>query len=159
MKITITHDPERYKKIVGMKIIFPVFLFSLISVMAGCQSVYDIRFTTSTRGYSKEIVITPKTITLHEQNFREPSKEKNTSWEIRKEDWKKLLQSFEDVMPSEFPLLKAPSDKRAFDGARTSTLIVTDKKGKTWHHAFDDEDPNQKLQPLMNVINELISGK
>lgn len=142
-----------------MKAVLPIILFSFISVMAGCQSIYDIKFTTVTRGYNKEIVVTPKIISLHEQNFREPDKEKNTTWEIKKEDWKKVTQSLEGVMLREIPLLKSPSDKRTFDGARTSTISITDKKGKIWYHAFDDESPNETLVPLMTVITELTAGK
>ena len=142
-----------------MKVALPLVLFSLISVLAGCQSVYDIKFTTGTRGYNKEIVLSPKSISLHEQNFREPDKEKNTTWAIRKEDWKNVIASLDGVMLREIPLLKAPSDKRTYDGARTSTLAITDKKGKIWYHAFDDESPNEALVPLMKVISELTAGK
>jgi hypothetical protein len=142
-----------------MKAVLPIVLFSLISIMAGCQSVYDIKFTTSTRGYNKEIVVSPKTISLHEQNFREPGKEKNSTWEMRREDWKKITESLDGIMLREIPLLKAPSDKRTYDGARASMLSITDKKGKIWHHSFDDEDPNEALKPLMKLITDLSNGK
>jgi len=142
-----------------MKITFLFLLLSFISLLAGCQSIADIKFTTGTRGYNKEIVVGQKTISVHEQNFREPDKEINTTREIKKGEWKKVIQSLNGVMLREIPLLKAPSDKRTFDGARSSTISITDKKGKIWHHSFDDESPNEALVPLMTVISELTSGK
>src|SRR4051812_12570889 len=64
-------------KMIGhVKVTLAILLFSFISVMAGCQSIHDIKFTTGTRGYNKEVIIAPKKISLHEQNFREPDKEK-----------------------------------------------------------------------------------
>ena len=143
----------------SMKVALPLIAFVIISLAGGCQSVYDIKFSTSTRGYTKEIVITPKIITLHELNAREPDKEKNLTWEIKKEDWKKVLQSLDGVMLRELPLLKAPSNKRNSDAARASTFTITDKKAKIWYHYFDDEEPNEELMPLMKVITELVAGK
>jgi hypothetical protein len=142
-----------------MKIILPGILFSLISVMAGCQSVHLVKFTSGTRGYTKEVEISQKSASLVEQNFTTGGTKKNTTWEIRKDEWKKIVESLNGVMLREIPLLKAPSNKRAYDGARTSTLTITDKKGKLWYHAFDDDMPNDALVPLLKTINELTSNK
>lgn len=142
-----------------MKVVLPFLLFCSMALMASCQSVFDVKFTTSTRGYNKEIVITPKTISLHELNSREPGKEKNATWDLKKDEWKKVLQSLDGVMLREMPLLKAPSDKRTYDGARASMITITDKKAKIWYHSFDDESPNEALVPLMKVITELTAGK
>jgi hypothetical protein len=142
-----------------MKIILPGILFSLVSVVAGCQSVHSVKFTTGTRGYNKEVEISPKTISLMEQNFTAGGKEKNITWEIRKDEWRKIIESLNGVMLREIPLLKAPSNKRAYDGARASTLTITDKKGELWYHAFDDDMPHEALVPLLKTINELTTGK
>lgn len=142
-----------------LKVVLPILLFSLVSIVAGCQSVSDIKFATSTRGYNKEVVITPKTVSLFEQDFREPDKEKNTTWKINKSEWNSVVKSLDGVMLREIPLLKTPSNKRAYDGAKASMLTITDKKGKIWYHSFDDENPNEKLMPLMNVITRLTAGK
>ena len=142
-----------------MKILLSLTLFSLLCITAGCQSVYDVKFTSTTRGYNKEIFITPKKITFHEENAREVGKGEDFTRAIEKQEWKKLLESLDGVLLREIPLLKAPSDKRTYDGARASTIIITDKKGKSWHHAFDDEEPHAQLKPLMNQILELAKSK
>jgi hypothetical protein len=142
-----------------MKAALPVVLFLLISVIAGCQSVSAVKYTSSTRGYNKEIEVSSKKISLTEQNSTDPSQEKNTTREIHKDEWEKIIQSLESVTLREIPLLKAPSNKRAYDGAKSSTLAITDKKGKVWYHAFDDDMPNETLVPLMKIISELTAGK
>jgi hypothetical protein len=52
----------------------------------------------------------------------------------------------------EIPALASPTMQRASDAARTSTLSIIDTMGKRYTHTFDNEDPNEKLKPLMKSI-------
>jgi len=52
----------------------------------------------------------------------------------------------------EIPTLASPTMQRASDAARTSALSIIDMTGKRYTHTFDNEDPNEKLKPLMKSI-------
>ena len=140
-----------------MKIASLIFL-SMNALSAGCQTVSDIKFTTGTRGYTKEIVITPQTVTLHEENLREPAKSKDKTRELQSGEWNQLLKSMDGLALREIPLLKSPTEKHIYDGAMIFSLTITDKSGKVWSHTFDNEDPNQQLKPLLALIFTITEG-
>jgi hypothetical protein len=45
---------------------------------------------------------------------------------------------------------------RASDAAAHGSLIITTSDSKSYTHAFDDENPHQKFQPLMKQIKNLV---
>ncbi|MBT1703350.1 hypothetical protein [Chryseosolibacter indicus] len=121
-----------------------------------CQStdsITRIEYTTLTRGFQKQVRITPDSVV----SITEGRGDVNGRIEHRITDseWKTLRQKLEGVELDEIPALLSPTSKRAYDGARHSTLIITDDKGKTWQHSFDDEVPNDKLKPLLEALLSL----
>jgi hypothetical protein len=59
------------------------------------------------------------------------------------------------VPRAQFEGLPSPTNKRAFDGAKHSSIIITLANRETYQHTFDDENPNEKLVPLMKCISNL----
>lgn len=133
-----------------MKSIFilPFLIFSCITVRP--QTPHDIvrvEFVSLTRGYYEKVVFTKDSVGMTQ------NRDTITSFRIiKEEEWKELIGTLDQVALSEIPRLKSPTMKRAYDGALHSSITITTSDGQTWRHGFDDENPNEKLQPLMGVI-------
>jgi hypothetical protein len=133
------------------KIIY-VFLFSFLFTVVRCQttgSISKIEFSTATRGFQKQIFISPDSITEIVDGRKESNVVKR---KLTADQWNSLLQDLQDITLNEVPSFPSPTSKRNFDGAHHSTLTITAQDGKTWQHSFDDEAPHEKLKPLMGSI-------
>lgn len=125
-------------------------------MMAGrCQEpdVTAIEFTTLTRGFKKQVFISNDSV----KTIVEGREQNNgvMSRAITPSQWEELLRSVKDVDIRKLPELQSPTSRRAFDGARHSSLTVTARDGSTYTHNFDDESPHPDLQPLMDLIVRL----
>lgn len=139
------------------------YIFLPIVIFAGCtgysqkaSEVVRIEFTSLSRGgYMNRIEITKDSLVhaITEGRGADPQTKRKR---INSKDWELLIQSLNHVPLEELPNLPSPTMKRAYDGARHSTLSFTTSKEVVLSHSFDDEEPNEKLQQLMKVINELI---
>jgi hypothetical protein len=139
-------------------------IFSALMVIAfgvGAQTAKDVKqieFSTSTRGSYKQVIFTPKEMITSEENRTSSKGEERQNKKLKSAEWKKLCNALKEVAISGIPELQSPTMKRSFDGARTSTITISTKDGKTWAHSFDNEEPNAQLQKLMNEITSLSSG-
>jgi hypothetical protein len=137
-----------------------VLLFSLILTIGCGQSIRQVRtieFSTSSRGYSKQVAFKKNRLTIFEESHVGSVEPKSISYPLKKLEWNKLIECLNHVSIAGLPDLKSPSMDRAFDGARTSTITIIIHNGKSWSHNFDNENPHEKLQPLMKAILELTS--
>jgi len=110
-----------------------------------------IEFETATRGYHKNITITSRMIMIKQQS-RDDVNEHTMKLKIKQSDWNDLLTLLKNISLDEIATLVSPTMQRASDAARTSTLSVVDVNGTLYSHTFDNEDPNEKLKPLMTRI-------
>ncbi|HEY9008136.1 hypothetical protein [Ohtaekwangia sp.] len=108
-----------------------------------------INYTTLTRGYQKQITLSHDSVVLHVEG-REENKDVKRS--LTPDEWNLLIKSLKNVKLEDIPNLPSPSMKRAYDGARHSTITLTTPDHKTFSHAFDNEDAHAKLLPLMQAI-------
>lgn len=119
------------------------------------MDIVKIEFSTLTRGSYQHIVISKsnieKTIKTHQD-----VDEKKVTLSISNSQWERLTQALSHVTLSEVPELESPTRARAYDGARHSSITITDHYGKTFLHTFDNENPNEKLLPLMKAIDALV---
>ena len=115
------------------------------------QNISRIEFATSTRGYHKNIIITAAAMSITQQS-RNDVNEHTVKLKITKRDWNELRKALKNISMEEIPTLASPTMQRASDAARTSTLSIIDTMGKRYTHTFDNEDPNEKLKPLMKSI-------
>jgi hypothetical protein len=65
-----------------------------------------------------------------------------------------MINALSEINIAEVPNLQSPTSRRAFDGARHSTITIY-TKGSSFTHSFDDEFPNHVLVPLMAAIKNL----
>ncbi|UGU18233.1 hypothetical protein LS482_10185 [Sinomicrobium kalidii] len=142
-----------------MKILFTILLFA---VTAGeCDSSVatkgkdtaqeeDVRFyyNALSRGSFYDVTITREAITV--------KKSRNESDKIvvktGDEDWKALLTELHKTDIARIRELKAPTDKRLYDGAAHAELIVT-KDGEEYRSSgFDHGYPPEAIAPLVKTI-------
>jgi len=115
------------------------------------QNISRIEFATSTRGYHKNIIITTAAMSITQQS-RNDVNEHTVKLKITKRDWSELRKALKNISMEEIPILASPTMQRASDAARMSTLSIVYATGKRYTHTFDNEDPNEKLKPLMKSI-------
>lgn len=134
-----------------------MFLVGLLGCAVYSQKtsqVVRIEFTSLTRGgIIKQIIVTKDSVIKSKSEGR-GTELQTIKRAISKKDWQRLLKSFKDVTLSQVPELESPTMKRAYDGAKHSTISITTNDA-TVTHSFDDEEPHKKLQQLMLQINKL----
>lgn len=143
-----------------MKII--LILLSTILMAFSCENVQlekeitMIEFSSGgMSGYNERIQITPdKVITTIEQK-RSQEDAVIREHAITKDEWSQLVSTLESIDFSEIENFESPTMKRAYDGAMHSEIIVATSTKKYVSPSFDDYNPHEKLQPLMNGIREL----
>lgn len=135
-------------------------LFLTIFLGKGCDSEQKqdietalIEYSANTRGFYQKIVIQKQMIAVsHERNNADnPKAEK-----IADADWKILIAAFQEVTLETLQNLKAPTEKRFYDGAAIGELKVT-YKGKTYQTSgFDHGTPPAEIEQLVNKILSLV---
>jgi len=139
--------------------ILSLILAGMVLCLASrCQPSTDvsrIRFTSVTRGYHKEVNITKDSVHTLIQGR---GGNETFSRHLSAGEWDKLMGALKNITLQEISKLKSPTDKRAFDGARISSLEVQTSEGETLIHSFDDEQPHTTLKPLMDAVLE-VEGK
>jgi len=110
-----------------------------------------IEFNSVTRGFQKNVIITADSV-VESVDGRQQSQNKLVKRKNDPTDWSNLLKTLSDVDIAQLSKLEPPSRRSAFDGARQSTIKITDTNGNNYSHTFDDENPNDRLKPLMDEI-------
>ena len=126
-----------------------IFVLSVTSC-ASAQKVLEINFTTSTRGYQKEITLTDHIMSVSETD-RSGSETTHTT-ELNPEERDQLQQLLQTLNMETIPSLESPTKDRGIDRALISTLTFSTQDAKTYTHQFDDETPNTYLQPILDFI-------
>lgn len=132
-----------------------IYLFSIciFCTVAQCQTagaISKIEFTTLTRGYKKQVFISRDSVIEIVDGRQEENGVVKRKLNI--EEWDALIKGLENVILKEIPTLQSPTAQRTFDGARHSSIRITDADGKAWEHSFDNENPHEKLKPFMDGI-------
>lgn len=136
-------------------IYFVCIFYSFISGAQSLKNWSEITFQSQARsGDFTEIHITQDSVHYRSGNLR--SNDLNEVHEcLKSNDKKQLTKTLKAFDQVDFKNLEAPSNKRAFDGARHSQLNVKTANNQIDHY-FDDELPHEKLVPLLMVMLKLI---
>lgn len=140
-----------------MKIV-SLFLLAIVLGKAGCNAPQRelgeaiIEYTANTRGFYQKITIQNRTISV--DNSRDGS-EAPISAKIKETDWKQLLSSMKAVNFDQIATLKAPTEKRFYDGAAMAELVLTHKDTTYRSSTFDHGFPPAEIADLVNKINAL----
>ncbi|WP_223148885.1 DUF4377 domain-containing protein [Aquimarina sp. RZ0] len=115
------------------------------------QNDLEFEYEALSRGYFFKAKIDKNTIT----SFKDRNLNNKVSKDCSKSDWNTLLSLAEDIELTELSKLKAPGEKRFFDGAAHAILKVT-SGNKTYISAnFDHGDPPDEIKLLVNQILSL----
>ena len=136
--------------------LIPFLMFGFAAHTPDEETINEVAFTSSTRGYSESIRITPDSIISRKEDRSGTSSKSNA---VSKEQWKKVVESLQDVNLEEISSMPAPSQNYTRDAAMHSQIsITTDTKTYT-SKSFDDHKPPKPLTPLMQLIDKLSKVK
>jgi hypothetical protein len=116
------------------------------------DAIVKVEFSSLTRGYQELVIITKDSVS-QSVNGRGESSENAIA--IKAIEWDCIIKAFKKVSLQSIPELQSPTMKRSYDGALHSTITITTASGQQFIHSFDDDEPHEKLKPLMREINLL----
>lgn len=132
------------------------FLLLTIFMMTGCSSQKKtdmtstvIEYSAISRGYYKKIVVQNQTVSV--TNKRDAQAVENT---IKKTDWDKIVAEFEKINVESIPTLKAPTEKRFYDGAAIGNLKITQNQKTYETPGFDNGFPPKEIEKLVNLLTD-----
>lgn len=140
-----------------MKIISLLFLTLFLGKGCNEETQNDIKtavieYTANTRGYFQKITIKDQMVTISKDR---DGKDKPVATKISDSDWKDLINSFSDINLEELKDLKAPTEKRFYDGAAMANLRITYKEKQYDSQTFDHGTPPVEIEKFVNKIVSL----
>lgn len=115
-----------------------------------------IQYEANTRGFYQKLVVQNHTISSTDDR----NGEKNPIVQkISDADWNALIFEFNKVDLEGLPNLKAPTEKRFYDGAAIAGLKIT-FKGKTFETTnFDHGFPPMEIQKVVEIVTLLFKAE
>lgn len=107
----------------------------------------QIEYSAMSRGYFKKIVVQNQTVSVTNGRDQQPVESK-----IDEAKWNKIATEFSKVNLDSLSALKAPTEKRFYDGAAIGNLKITQNQ-KTYETAgFDNGFPPKEIEKLVNLL-------
>lgn len=135
-----------------MKIISLLLLTIIIGTSCSSQKTADmttvqIEYSAVSRGLYKKIVVQNKTVAVTKDRNTEPAQNA-----IDNAKWNEIVSEFSKLNLDSLSTLKAPTEKRFYDGAAIGNLkIIQDQK--TYETAgFDNGFPPKKIEKLVHLL-------
>jgi hypothetical protein len=130
-----------------------VLLLSIL-VFAGCagqkrsvQNETKMEYKAYSRGFYQEITIEKQLVFVAKSRGEKP-----VIFKIPIADWNNLNSAIQELDLDSLSQLKAPTEKRLFDGAAIANLKIT-KQGKTFEsQSFDHGYPPVEIEKVVNKI-------
>jgi hypothetical protein len=119
----------------------------------GQNDVVRIEFTSLTRGYQKQVFMDHDSVKIIVDGRQEENKVVKRA--MPEGSWNELMREIKNIDLAKVPGYKSPTNRRAFDGARHSSLKISDADGSEYAHSFDDTNPHADLKSLLNRILEI----
>lgn len=141
-----------------MKLLSLLFLTILLGKGCDEASAQDlqntvIEYTANTRGFYQKITIKDQMIYVSKDRN---NSDKVTTSKITDADWNALVTDFKEVKLETLKDLKAPTEKRFYDGAAIANLKIT-YKDKTYETtSFDHGFPPKEIKKLVDKLNSFV---
>lgn len=135
-----------------MRIVSILLLTFFITSSCSSQKKTDmkstqIEYSALSRGLYKKILVQNKLVSVTNGRDAEAVESK-----IDAAKWNKIITEFEKINLDNIPKLKAPTEKRFYDGAAIANLKVT-TNGKTYEtKGFDNGFPPKEIEKLVNLL-------
>ncbi|WP_338646822.1 hypothetical protein V5J73_00445 [Flavobacterium sp. KS-LB2] len=134
-------------------------LFLTIFLGNGCDSAKAqdietavIEYTANTRGFYQKITVKNQMVTISKDR---DGNDKPVPKKISDAEWKDILDCFETMELDSLPQLKAPTEKRFYDGAAIANLKITFKDKAYETDSFDHGFPPKEIKKFVNTITSL----
>jgi hypothetical protein len=109
-----------------------------------------IEYTAVSRGFNQKIIVTNQTVSVFKTKGQS---EKMVPTKISDADWKIIYNNFQAIKLEQMTTIKAPSEKRYYDGAAIAELKI-EAQGKTYKsQSFDHGNPPKEIKELVDKIN------
>lgn len=109
---------------------------------------FAVIYETSSRGSFEHIEISKNEIKISSDR----NLEKTDTYNCNSEDWKMLKELLRDSVVENLDLLKAPTNKRLYDGAPHATLSVIKGDVIMMTPTFDHGAPPKEIESIVNKI-------
>ena len=138
-----------------MKLYALIVLSIFLSKNCECQTKNDLKtavleYTANTRGFYQKITIKDQMVRVSKDRS---SNDKPVPVKISDTDWKELVSDFETIELESLASLKAPTEKRFYDGAAIADLKVSYKDKVYQTTSFDHGNPPEAIKKLISKIN------
>ena len=141
-----------------MKIL--TLLFLTIFMGNGCDSAKAqdietaiIEYTANTRGFYQKITVKNQMLTVSKDR---DGNDKPVPKKLSDAEWKELVNCFKTVDLDSLSKLKAPSEKRFYDGAAIANLKITFKDKAYETTSFDHGFPPKEIKKFVNTVTSLV---
>ena len=112
---------------------------------------FAFEYEAVTRGFYQKIKVNKETLVFSEDRIEK----KSSTVKLNNKQWKKMLELVNEIKLKNLSSLKAPSEKRKFDGAAHSKLKVLYKDDLYQSSSFDHGNPPIEIKGLVEYIIEL----
>jgi hypothetical protein len=137
-----------------MKIISLLLL--VICIGTGCSSQKktdmtstEIEYSAVSRGLYKTVVVKNQTVSITNTRGGEAVESK-----IDTAKWNKIVSEFEKINLDSISNLKAPTEKRFYDGAAIGNLKVIQNQKTYETKGFDNGFPPKEIEKLVNLLTD-----
>ncbi|WP_337968074.1 hypothetical protein [uncultured Flavobacterium sp.] len=135
-----------------MKILSLLLLTIFIGTSCSSQKTADmtstqIEYSAMSRGLYKKIMVQNKTVSIINGKNTEAVESK-----ISDAKWKQIAAEFSKINLESIPTLKAPSEKRFYDGAAIGNLKVVQNQKTYETKGFDNGNPPKEIEKLVNLL-------
>ncbi len=127
-------------------------------MMTGCSSQKKadmastvIEYSAMSRGYFKKIVVQNQTVLVTNGRDVQAIEKK-----IEKANWDKIVTEFEKIDLEKISTLKAPTEKRFYDGAAIGNLKITQNQKTYETPGFDNGFPPKEIEKLVNLLTDFV---
>ena len=121
-------------------------------LIANTQNDMRIEYEANTRGFYEKVIIQNQTISVSKDR---DGKDNPVPTKISDADWNQLVGFFNEVNLDQLPKLKAPTEKRFYDGAPIAGLKVTYKNKIHESSNFDHGFPPAEIKKLVDKLVSL----
>lgn len=111
------------------------------------EAMPTLEYEANTRGFFRKITVDNKTIAVI--NVRDG---KPTTSKISDADWNELVALYKSVNKEGLAALKAPSEKRFYDGAAIGSFRVITKDTTFESSSFDAGNPPAEIEKIVNKL-------
>ena len=133
--------------------IFSLLLLTIV-IGTGCSSQQKTDMTSTTiaysamsRGYFKQITVQNQTVWVEKERGKDAVESK-----IDAAKWKHIVAEFEKINLESIPTLKAPTEKRFYDGAAIGNLKIVHNQKTYETQGFDNGFPPKEIEKLVNLL-------